>query len=133
MTYRDYNSEGRRGETPYRSRDGMVAGVCKGLAQHMGWSVFWMRFAVIGLALLTAGWIVPILYVVAAFLMKPEPVLPLETDEDEEFYNSYTSSRTMALRRLKKTYDSLNRRLQRMEDIVTARDYDWDRRLHEDR
>ena len=62
--------------------------------------------------------------------MKPEPVLPLQSDEDSEFYNSYTSSRSMALNRLKRTYDSLDRRLQRMENVVTSKEYDWDRRLN---
>jgi phage shock protein C len=37
----------------------------------------------------------------------------------------------MALHRLKKTYDNLDRRIRRMEDIVTAKDYDWDYRLRE--
>jgi phage shock protein C len=36
----------------------------------------------------------------------------------------------MALHRLKKTFDSLDRRIQRMEGIVTAKEYDWDRRLN---
>jgi phage shock protein C len=37
----------------------------------------------------------------------------------------------MALHRLKRTYDNLDRRIQRMESIVTSREYDWDRRLNE--
>ncbi len=39
----------------------------------------------------------------------------------------------MAIQRIKRVYDSLDRRIQRMEAIVTARDYDWDRRLNEGR
>jgi phage shock protein C len=35
------------------------------------------------------------------------------------------------LHRLKRTYDNLDRRIQRMEHIVTSREYDWDRRLNE--
>ena len=34
----------------------------------------------------------------------------------------------MALGRLKRTYDTLERRLRRMEDVVTSRDFDWDQR-----
>lgn len=63
--------------------------------------------------------------------MKPEPVMPLQTDADAEFYNSYVTSRSAALQRLKRTYDNLDRRIQRIEDIVTNREYDWDRRLSE--
>jgi phage shock protein C len=105
--------------------------VCKGIAEYLDVSVFWTRAIVVVATIFTGLWPIPVLYVVAAFLMKPEPVLPLETESDREFYNSYTSSRTMALHRLKRTFDSLDRRLRRMESIVTAREYDWERRLNE--
>jgi phage shock protein C len=92
--------------------------------------VFWTRVLFVVAAVFTQ--IVPalFLYVVAAIVMKPEPVLPLETDEDEEFYHTYSGSRTMALNRLKRTYDNLDRRIQRIESTVTARDFDWDERLN---
>jgi phage shock protein C len=115
----------------YRSRSGLIFGVCKGIAEYLDFSVFWTRAIVVVATLFTGIWPVPVLYVVGAFLMKPEPVLPLETESDREFYNSYVSSRTMALHRLRRTFDSLDRRLRRMENIVTARDYDWERRLNE--
>ena len=73
-----------------------------------------------------------IVYIVAGLIMKLEPVVPLETNDDQEFYNSFASDRAMALHRLKKTFDSLNRRIQRMESIVTAPGYDWDERLKND-
>jgi phage shock protein C len=115
----------------YRARDGAIFGVCKGLSRHWDISLFWIRAIFILLTLLTGLWPMVIAYVVMALLMKPEPMLPLETDDDREFYNSYTTSREMALRRLKQTYDRLDRRIRQMEDIVTARDYDWESRLHE--
>jgi phage shock protein C len=36
----------------------------------------------------------------------------------------------MAIRRLKRTFDNLDRRIRRIEDIVTARDYEWEQRLN---
>lgn len=115
----------------YRSRSGAVFGVCKGAAQYFGFNLFWLRVAVL-FAILASG-ITPgvVIYIIAALIMKPEPVVPPESPEDAEFYSSYVSSRSMALHRLKKTFDNLDRRIQRMENIVTARDYDWDRRLNE--
>lgn len=121
---------GERGTTLYRSRSGMICGVCKGFAQYYGFDVTWTRIGAIVLASMTAFWPCVIAYVIAAMVMKPEPVLPLESEEDEEFYNSYSGSRTMALHRLKRTYDNLNRRIQRLESAVTARDFDWDERLN---
>lgn len=118
-----------REETLYRSRDGVACGVCQGLANHFQFNVFWVRMLTVIGTLITGLWPGIIVYAVAAMLMKPEPVVPFETVDDQEFYNSYMSSRKMALHRLKKTFDNLDRRIRRMEDIVTARDYDWETRL----
>lgn len=116
--------------TLYRSRDGMIFGVCKGIADYLGFSVFWTRVLAVAGALFTGLWPTIGLYIVAALVMKLEPVLPLESVEDEEFYQSYSASRSMALHRLKKTYDNLDRRIQRIESTVTTREYDWDERLN---
>lgn len=115
----------------YRSRSGKILGVCKGLAEYFDLPVFWMRVIAIVLLFVSGVWPMVIVYFVAALLMKPEPVLPLETEGEQEFYNSYATSRSMALHRLKRLYDNLDRRIQRMEHIVTAREYDWERRLNE--
>jgi phage shock protein C len=115
----------------YRSRNGVVFGVCRGLAEYFDVSVTGVRLAAILLVLLTGFWGGVIAYIVAALLLKPAPIIPFESDSDAEFYNTYAASRTMALQRLKRTFDNLDRRIQRMETIVTARDYDWERRLRE--
>jgi phage shock protein C len=115
----------------YRSRRGLVFGVCKGIAHYFGISVFWFRVLVIILALITGIWPVLGLYVLAALIIKPEPVKPLQDLDEEEFYLSYSMSRTMALHRLKRKFEGLDRRIRRLEDVVTSREYDWDRRFHQ--
>lgn len=114
----------------YRSRHGCILGVCRGLAEYINVSVFWTRVITVVVMLFSGFWLVVALYFLAALLMKPEPVVPLVTEEDGEFYNSYTSSRRMAVRRLKRTFDNLDQRIQHIEDIVTSREYDWNRRLN---
>jgi len=114
----------------YRSRTGLIVGVCNGVAQYFDFSVFWMRAIAVVLLIISGIWPMLIVYIVAALLMKPEPVLPLETEEEQDFYNSYTTSRSMALRRLKRIYDHLDRRIQRLESRVTTREYDWERRFN---
>ena len=118
-------------ERPYRARDGAIFGVCKGLARYAGFSVFWTR--VVAVLLLFFGGIWPVLgiYLLAALLMKPEPVLPPRSAEEQEFYTSYVTSRKMALQRLKRTFDQLDRRIQRLENIVTAPGYNWEERLRQ--
>ena len=114
---------------PYRARNGFIFGVCRGLADHLGFSVVAMRIIVVIGTLFTGVWPGIVTYIIAALLMKPEPIVPFDSQSDAEFYNSYSANRTMALHRLKDTFDSLDRRIQRIESIVTAPDYDWDERL----
>ena len=115
----------------YRSRNGLVFGVCRGLAECLNISVFWTRVVAFLFMACSFGWAVG-LYILAALLMKPEPVVPFRGESDREFYDSYLNSRSMAIHRLKRVFDNLDRRIRRIEDIVTARDYDWERRLKED-
>lgn len=118
------------GSGPYRSRNGIFFGVCRGLAEHFGFSVMGTRLLFIVLALFTGVWPMLAGYLLAALLMRAEPILPLDSDIDAEFYESYTASRHMALLRLKRTYDHLEQRIQRLENTVTSRDYDWEQRLN---
>ncbi|CAB1065574.1 hypothetical protein D1BOALGB6SA_10371 [Olavius sp. associated proteobacterium Delta 1] len=113
----------------YRSRNGVIFGVCRGLAEHFDFSVFWARAIAIIFLLVSGFWPAIGLYLIATLLMKPAPVVPLETEAEQEFYDSYTHSRRMAARRLKRRFENLERRLQRMEHIVTTREFDWESKL----
>lgn len=123
--------QARYGSGLYRARRGVICGVCRGIAQYLDVSVFWTRVIALGLLIFTGFWPLVGLYVLAALVMKPEPSIPIGTDEEQEFYNSYVSSRSTALQRLQRLFDKLDHRVQRMENKVTAREYDWERRLHE--
>jgi phage shock protein C len=116
---------------PYRARDGMILGVCAGLADYFDMSVFWIRIIAVIIMVATGLWPIVGIYFLAALLMKPAPVVPIKTDADQEFYNSFTTSRSMALSRLERTYERLDRRIRRMEGIVTEREYQWRQRMGE--
>nr|WP_320191841.1 envelope stress response membrane protein PspC [uncultured Desulfobacter sp.] len=109
----------------YRSRRGIILGVCRGLAEHFNLSVFWTRIIVLALFLFTGFWPVGVLYFIAGLLLKPEPVIPLENASDEEFYQSYTRSRSSAIQRIKNKFDNIDRRIRRMEDTVTSKEFDF--------
>ena len=114
----------------YRSRQGVIFGVCRGLAEYFDFSVFWARAIALILLFVTGLWPVAGLYILAALLMKPEPVIPIENEAEQEFYNSYTHSRHGAAQRLKRRYERLERRIRRMEHIVTTPEYNWDKRYN---
>jgi phage shock protein C len=112
----------------YRSRSGVIFGVCQGIAEYLDLSPFWVRVGTVILAIFMFQFTIPA-YIILALVLKPEPVLPIENDEDADFYDSYVHTRQATLRQLKRTFDALDRRIQRMESIVTAREYDWESRL----
>jgi phage shock protein C len=114
----------------YRSRDGVFLGVCKGVANYFDFSVFWVRTALVIVFICSGFWPVLGVYLVAAFFMKPEPVRPLVNDDEREFYDSYVNSPASAAQRLQKKFRDLDRRIRRMEDSVTGREYDWERRFN---
>jgi phage shock protein C len=114
----------------YRSRNGVVLGVCRGIAEYFDFSVFWTRAIVLIVLLFSGFWPIMALYFIAALLMKPEPVIPIESEDQQEFYNSYIYSRKGAIDRMKRRYETLERRIQRMEHRVTTKEFDWDRRLN---
>ena len=124
---RKYSNDGRG---LYRSRDGVLLGVCRGVADYFDLSVFWVRMAVVLIFLLSGFWPVLGVYLAAALLMKPSPVRPIESEDEQEFYDSYVHSPRSAAQRLKRQFDNIDRRILRMESTVTGKDYDWERRFN---
>lgn len=114
----------------HRSRNGVILGVCKGIADYFDFSVFWVRAVVVICLILSGFWPITGLYFLAALLMKPEPAIPILSEDEQEFYDSYVSSRKSAVDRIKRRYENLERRIRRMEHTVTSREYDWESRLN---
>jgi phage shock protein C len=108
----------------YRSRRGIFMGVCRGIAEHFNFSVFWLRTIVFLLFLFTGFWPVGVMYIVAGLILKMGPVIPLENEKEQEFYESYTNSRESAIQRVKRKFDNIDRRIQRMEHTVTSREFE---------
>jgi phage shock protein C len=105
-------------------------GVCRGIADYYDFSVFWARAIAVILLFVSGFWPLVGLYLLAALLMKPEPVLPIHDENEQEFYDSYVSSRKGAAQRLKRRYHNLDRRIRRMEHMVTTKEFDWDHRMN---
>jgi phage shock protein C len=108
----------------YRSRRGILLGVCRGLAEHFNLSVFWVRVAFLLIFVFTGFWPVGVIYIIAGLILKPAPVVPFQNETDQEFYQSYTTSRESALQRLKRKFDNIDQRIRRMEHTVTSREFD---------
>jgi phage shock protein C len=119
------------GRRLYRSRDGAILGICKGIATYFDISLFWTRAIAVFLLMVSGFWPTLGAYLLAALLIKPEPVIPFDAEGEETFYDAYAHAPRRAAPGLKKRYDRLERRLRRLEDSVTAKSFDWDRRLRD--
>ena len=99
------------------------------LADYADLSVCWVRVTAVIALMLTGFWPMVLVYIVAAIFLKPAPVVEFTDEEDWNFYQAYVSDRKLALSRLKRRCEALDRRTRRMENVVTKREYDWDRRF----
>jgi phage shock protein C len=104
-------------------------GVCRGIGDYFGFSVFWIRVILIILFLISGFWPVVVLYFVAGFVMKIEPVIRSHHHDDEEFCETYARTRRPSSDYIKRRQQTLERRLRNLESTVTSKEYDWDRRL----
>jgi phage shock protein C len=102
----------------------MFMGVCRGLAEYFNLNVFWFRVIVFLAFLFTGFWPVGVIYIIAGLIMKVEPAIPLQNEQDQEFYESYANSRESAIQRLKRKFENIDRRIQRMEHTVTSREFE---------
>ena len=123
-----YNSMSGRGL--YRSRNGVIFGVCRGLADYFDFSVFWIRASAVILFIFTGFWPVVGIYLLAALLMKSEPAKDAGTGSQPKSGCRYRYARTDTAERLKRKWKHLEKRIRRMEDKVTSREFDWHSRFH---
>ena len=94
----------------YRSRNGILLGVCKGLAEYFDFSVNWVR-AILAICLILSGfWPIMGLYFLAALIMTPEPAMPVMSEAEKG---------RGAIERLRRGYENMERRLRRREDRDT--------------
>ena len=123
-----YRSMSRRG--PYRSRKGAILGVCRGIADYFNFSVFWVRAITVLLLIFTKFWLIIGLYILAALLMKSEPEIHIRTGPQNEFGSRFTYAKQDTADRLKRKWRHLEKRIRRMEDKATSREFDWNQRMN---
>ena len=113
----------------YRSRSGIIMGVCRGVGDFLNFSVFWIRAILVILFLISGFWPVVVLYFVAALLMKSEPVVRSHQHYEEEYCGAYARTTRPSSDHIKRRQQTLERRLRNLESTVTSKEYDWEHRL----
>ncbi len=123
-----YNRLSRRGL--YRSRNGVILGVGRGVADYFDFSVFWIRTIAIILFIFTGFWPIVGIYILAALLMKSDPAQSVGTASKQRSGRPYRCAGHDAAERLKRKWKHLEKRIRGMEDKVTSREFDWNSRFH---
>ena len=113
----------------YRSRNGLLFGVCRGIAEYFDFSVFWIRAIAIILFIFTGFWPLIGIYLLAALLMKSDPAMGADAGSRHNSGRRCRYTGRHASERLKRKWKHLEKRIRRMEDKVTSRDYDWNSRF----
>jgi len=114
----------------YRSRNGIILGVCRGVADYFGFSTFWIRAILIVVFIFSGFWPVVAIYILAALLMKPAAGETGGQRASRGFDCGYRRTCQDAAQRLKRRWRHLEKRLRRMESRVTSREFDWNRRFY---
>ena len=99
------------GRRLYRSRNGVILGVCRGVADYFDFSVFWARAIAVSLLFFTHFWLVIGLYLLAALLMKSEPAIPFRTGPKDGFDSRYTYAKHDTVDRMKRKWQRLEKRI----------------------
>lgn len=118
---------------PFKAKDGVIFGVAKGLAEHFGWSVGLVRLIFCLSAIFLFFWPSILLYLVAALIMSPAPNESLGTAEERDIWLQTQLDPQAAMASLSRRSAKIEKRMRRLEDYVTSKEFSWSRRLNSQR
>lgn len=119
-----------QGNRLYRnSEQGMVFGVCAGLADYFGFDVTIVRVIVVLATFFFPGPLVLVGYLVMALLLPkdPRPARGRALEDGDDLSKRIRSEPHATLGSLRHRYRELESRLQRLEKYVTSERYNLDR------
>jgi phage shock protein C len=106
---------------PFRSRQGLILGVVRGLADHYRLSPGLLRLAIIGVSIFLAFWPVVIIYLAAALIMPAEPTIRPHNQRDQELRLLGRADPASLVETLHNRAERLERKVRRLEDHVTSK------------
>ncbi len=108
----------------YKDKDrAMVAGVCAGIANYYGWRPDGLRVGLVIVTFFTFP-LPLIVYVIAAFLMKPSPGAPsYQSPEEEKFWRTFSTRPKATFSELKHRFRALDTRIADLETAVVSEEY----------
>lgn len=107
----------------YKSRNGMIFGVCQGIADWKGINAGYIRLSFVLLTIFTGFFPFGLLYLIAAFVLPLEPAYR----ERNSYRRSYVKKGFYDLRQ---EFEDLAAKFNGMDKDSTNRERDWDSRFH---
>ena len=112
------------------TENGMVAGVCAGIADYFGFKARPFRWLVV-LGCFFAMPALLISYVIAAFLLPRKPIGMYHSEGEESFWRTVRRDPHNACGDIRRKFRDLDVRLQGMEHYVTSPRFDLDREFRD--
>ena len=128
---RDEGRNGTRNRLGRDSENGMIFGVCAGLADYFGFDIKLTRVCVVVGAFFFFP-TVAIIYVILGLLLDDVPSVPRKEErrrEDAELRRRIRSEPHETLRSVRYRFRELDRRLQRLEKYVTSKKFNLQREI----
>lgn len=106
----------------YRSREKVIAGVCGGIAERMGWDPTIVR-VIAAILFFSGGWVLPV-YLVIWAITPVAPYRPRNLSPDEErFWTSVSDRPKETFSNIRYKFKDMDERLARMERAVTSEEW----------
>jgi phage shock protein C len=110
--------------------NGMIAGVCAGIAEYFGLNRKGVRLVTFLFMLFPPFFaFVVISYIVLAIVLPVKPSNLFENTEQAEFWRGVSNAPSDVFGALRHRFRELNHRLEKMEAFVTSKEFEIDREL----
>lgn len=116
----------RRNKLYRNGENGMIAGVCAGIADYFGFDVSLTRIVVLCGALFFSPFVF-VAYVALAILLEKKPGYSARNHEDPELERQVRAEPHATLNTVRHRFRELDRRMQRLEKYVTSERFRLDR------
>ena len=112
----------------YRSRNGILLGVCQGLSEWRDIPV-WLIRLVFFISMFAGFFPTLLVYIVASLFIPKEPEMPFSIMGKEDIKKNYAQVRSEALFRIKEKINGLEQRTRSLESYMISPEREWNKRL----
>jgi phage shock protein C len=115
----------------YRDKqNALIAGVCAGIAEYFGWNRKGMRLVAALLCVFPPFLpFIAVSYLILAIFLPVKPEGLYETKEQADFWRGVSNAPSDVFGSLSHRFRELNLRLEKMEAVVTSKEFEIDREL----